>query len=223
MPRRVFPTREARHAACSLPSPVLKVRPLWKRGLTLYDSVEESLGIAPDPDEVGVHARSRFRHIARPERFAMYSVHGVHMADGTPPAGRLDDHTLVAVREFRRVPLDASALSLMLFNARPGCTARVLAALAHWVERAVSLYQPAYILLAHSLEHPGTIALLAGVHECAALQAARSSAFSLDGLLGEVQAWLTSEPECYLYCPGELTEALEGAASGPRTVSPDAV
>ena len=193
---------------------MLRVKPLWKRGLTLYRSTREGVGQTPAEGDVdAVHARSRFRHIARPDRFALYSVHGLHVADGAPPPERLGDHTLVAVREFRRVPLDASALTLMLFDARPGFAARVVATLAHWVERAVSVYQPAYLLLAHSLEAPGTIALLAGVHECDALQAARSSAFSVDALLTELRPMLRGEPECYRYCPEDLA----------ATISPDAV
>lgn len=197
---------------------MLRVKPLWKRGLTLYRSVPEGLGgavpaIGAEPVDAIVHARSRFRHIARPDRFALYSVHGLHSADGAPPSNRLGDHTLVAVREFRRVPLDASALTLMLFHACPGYAARVVATVAHWVERAVSVYQPAYLLLAHSLEDPGTIALLAGVHQCDALQSARSSAFCIDALLTELRPWLTGEPECYLYCPEDLESS----------VSPDAV
>lgn len=179
--------------------------------------MNEGIGEAPATDDdtlaASVHARSRFRHIARPDRFALYSVQGLHITDGAPPPGRLDDHTLVAVREFRRVPLDASALTLMLFDARAGHAARVVAALAHWVERAVSVYQPAYLLLAHSLEDPTTIALLAGVHECAALQAARATAFSIDALLTELRPWLTGDPECYVYYPDEVA----------ATVSPDAV
>jgi hypothetical protein len=166
-----------------------------------------------------VHARSRFRSIEDPERFALYSVHDgdgrAWRSAAAPPPG---DHTLIVVREFRRVPLHASALALMLFTARGGRSAPVLAELAHFVERAVSLYQPAYLLLAHSLEQPRICTLLMGVHECAALMAASPSAFSLDALLPEVRPLLATDPEWYAYCPE--TEAPEYAMTA---VSPYAV
>ena len=93
------------------------------------------------------------------------------------------EHTLVVVREFRRVPLHASALALLLLTARAGSAAPVVAALAHFVERAVSVYQPAYLLLAHSLETPRLSMLMLGVYESAALQAAGATPFSIDTLL----------------------------------------
>src|SRR5204863_4263344 len=100
------------------------------------------------------------------------------------PAGESGgEYTLVAVRGFRRVPLAASSLGLTIFSARSGRAVQVVAAIAHFVERAVDLYQPGYLLLAHSLEEPRTCLLLMAVHDSAALGAAATAAFSLDGLL----------------------------------------
>lgn len=171
---------------------------------TTFDELEEL-----------VHARSRFRSVTDPERFALYAVHD---AGATPPSGALAaaHHTLMVVREFRRVPLDASALALALMRARGGCIARAIAAVAHWAERAVSLTEPAYLLVAHSLEEPGLIALLTGVQECGALLGSRATAFSLDSLLDEVSPLLTGEPEWYAYCAPELADAAQ-------LVSPSAV
>jgi hypothetical protein len=161
-----------------------------------------------------VHARSRFRSSTDPARFALYSVHDAPHPDILqPPRGARGNHTLIVVREFRRVPLHATALGLMVFTARPGNAARLVAALAHFVERAVSLYQPPYLLLAHSLEDPCLSTLLMGVHEASALQAASPTAFSLDPLLPEVEALLEEEPEWYAYCPETLEESPVAAVS----------
>jgi hypothetical protein len=172
---------------------------------------DDSYDVADDD----VHIRSLFRSVEDPDRLALYSVRG-----GAAPVGRAHDpghHTLVVVREFRRVPLHASALGLAVWTARPGCGARLAAALAHFVERAVSLYQPAYMLLAHSLEQPRLSALMMGVHECAALQAGGASAFSVDALLPEVGPLLAGNPEWYAYCRDPEVAAM------PALVSPYAV
>jgi hypothetical protein len=169
-----------------------------------------------------VHVRSRFRSVEDPERFAVYSVHDGDGRDwhsvGAPPTMPPGDHTLIVVREFRRVPLHASALALMLFTARGGRGAAVVAELAHFVERAVSLYQPAYLLLAHSLEQPRIATLVMGVHECAALLAASPSAFSLDALLPELRPLLASDPEWYAYCPETEAPAYAMIAVSPYAV-----
>jgi hypothetical protein len=182
------------------------------RGLTLYQpSRPGQLGVAPDPpDELldaRVHARSRFQSMAEPGRYAVYTVRDAEA--WSPPEGRAPGgHTLVVVREFRRVPLHASALALLLLTARAGSAAPVVAALAHFVERAVSAYQPAYLLLAHSLETPRLSVLMLGVHECAALQAAGASAFSIDTLLPELAPLLATAPEWFAYCPEPEAETV---------------
>jgi hypothetical protein len=195
------------------------VRNAWVRSLRLADdSLEAFDSLDPLVDDVtgeGFHARSLFRSVNDPDRFALYCVRGVGTG-GTLGPDRAH-HTLVVVREFRRVPLHASALALMVSTARPGYGARVAAALAHFAEHAVSLYQPAYVLLAHSLEQPRLSVLLMGVHECAALQAASPAAFSIDGLLPEVQPMLVADPEWYAYCPDPR------AAAVSTLVSPHAV
>ena len=144
-----------------------------------------------------VHARSLFRSVRHPDRYAMYFVHEPGETIFETPG----DHTLVVVREFRRVPLHASALALLLLTARAGSAAAVVAALAHFVERAVSIYQPAYLLLAHSRETPRLSVLMLGVHECLALQSAGSTAFSVDTLLPELEPSLATAPEWFAYCP----------------------
>jgi hypothetical protein len=162
----------------------------------------------------GPQVRTRFRSTSDPECFALYSVRdgsGRGRSATPPPQAAQENHTLVVVREFRRVPLHASALAMFLFTAQPRGTARVIAALAHWVERAVSVYQPAYLMLAHSLEQPATSTVLAAVHERQALQWARPSPLSLDTVLPEVRPWLDADPERYVYCPE--------AAEHPETTS----
>jgi hypothetical protein len=161
--------------------------------LAADDSVEELL----DPR---IHARSRFQSVVEAGRYALYTVHDTEAwapGDGRAPG----EHTLVVVREFRRVPLHASALALLLLTARAGSAPAVVAALAHFVERAVSIYQPAYLLLAHSRETPRLSILMLGVHECATLQAAGSTAFSVDTLLPELDPLLATGPEWFAYCP----------------------
>lgn len=191
-------------------------RPFWIRDLRLY---REALAAAAPWEidealEAGSHVRSRFRSTSDPECFALYCVRDA--ADAAPVLAA-EHHTLVPVREFRRVPLDASALALVLFTARVGGAARVIATLAHWVERAVSAYQPAYVLLAHSLEQPQVSALLAAVHERRALQSARPSPFGVESLLPEVMPWLDAAPECYAYCP-EQTRPRSHRALSPYAV-----
>jgi hypothetical protein len=189
------------------------------RGLRLYQSFprgqRDVLGRNDPVDELldpRVHARSRFKSIAEPDRYAVYTVHDTEAwaaADGRAPG----EHTLVVVREFRRVPLHASALGLLLLTARAGSAAGVVAALAHFVERAVSIYQPAYLLLAHSLETPRLSILMLGVHECTALQAAGATAFSVDRLLPELEPLLATGPEWFTYCPEPEAESVSTLVS----------
>jgi hypothetical protein len=189
------------------------------RGLRLYQPPrpgQRDVGSFTEPaDELldpRIHARSRFQSVAEPGRYAIYTVHDTEA--WTPSDGRAPgEHTLVVVREFRRVPLHASALALLLLTARAGSAAPVVAALAHFVERAVSVYQPAYLLLAHSLETPRLSVLMLGVHECAALQAAGSSAFSVDTLLPELEPLLTTAPEWFSYCPEPEAETVRSVVS----------
>ncbi|HXG03413.1 MAG TPA: hypothetical protein VNO23_08395 [Candidatus Binatia bacterium] len=182
---------------------------MWSRALLFYR--------APDPGGVPLdlgdaHAHSRFQSTQEPGRYAVYLVR--ETPDVPPLAdGGVEAHALVVVREFRRVPLDASGLGLMVFVARPGRAAQVIATLAHWAERAVSLYQPTYLLLARSQEQPGLTALITGVREGRALEWSRPTPFSVDLVLPEVAPFLLAAPERYRYCP-------EGVAAA---VSPDAV
>jgi hypothetical protein len=162
-----------------------------------------------------VHARSRFRSVAHPERFAVYSLHEPGDAGMEPAMG--GDHTLAVVREFRRVPLQASALGLVLFAAKAGREAAVVATLAHFAERALSHYQPPYLLVARSLEQPGITILLAGVQATSLLESSASSAFSVDPLLPELTPFLVTEPEWYAYTPDPEPQSLFS------TVSPYAV
>ena len=194
------------------------------RGLKVYyralASVSESTVLEGGDDifDARVHARSRFRSQDDPTRYAVYTVHD---AEAWTPAAAVNEpggHTLIVVREFRRVPLHASALAMLLLTARPGHSAPVLAALAHFVERAVSVYQPAYLLLAHSLEQPRISTLMLGVHECSALAAASPSAFSVEALLPELEPLLMVRPEWFGYCPEPELEAV-----ATRLVSPYAV
>src|SRR5919201_113888 len=90
-------------------------------------------------------------------------------------------------------------------TARSGAEAAVVAALAHFVERAVSTYQPTYLLLARSVEQPRITTLLTGILESLALEDANSAAFSLDALLPELRPLLSIDPEVFSYCrDGEL-------------------
>ena len=147
--------------------------------------------------ESQVHACSRFRSVSHPDRYAVYALH--EPGEAAVPMG--GDHTLIAVREFRRVPLHASALGLALFAARAGREAQVVATLAHFAERALSLYQPPYLLLARSREQPGIAVLLAGVQATSSLESAGASPFSLEQLLPEISPLLVTDPEWYAYAP----------------------
>jgi hypothetical protein len=93
----------------------------------------------------------------------------------------------------------------------------VIATLAHWVERAVSAFQPNYVLLAHSLERPCASVLLAGVHASRALESAGQTPLSMDAVLAEIGPLLDGPPDRYRYCPDGATALL------PWPVSPDAV
>ncbi len=189
-------------------------RSAWIRALRLYHALGDTDPYAPS-FEARIHARSRFRSVRQPERFAVYSLH----EPGEPRIERPapGDHTLIVVREFRRVPLFASALGLVLFAARAGREAQVVATLAHWAERALSLYQPPYLLLARSMESPGITMVLAGVQAAHALEHAGSTAFSVDHVLPEVSPLLAGEPEWYAYSPEMDPESVIAA------VSPNAV
>jgi hypothetical protein len=176
----------------------------WIRGLRLYRTLGDDLSLACDDaidpmHERHVHARSRFRSVTHPDRFALYSVHERgEMLGGSVTPG---DHTLVTVREFRRVPLHASALGLLLFAARAGREAQVVATLAHFAERALSVFQPPYLLLARSMEQPGITVLLAGVQSSAMLDSCGASVFSVASLLPELESALVVDPEWYQYAP----------------------
>jgi hypothetical protein len=189
------------------------------RGLRLYEGVLPAVSAPTMSTDVGdakqdrIHARSRFRSLDSPDRYALYSMHDRDFSfqndgRGSPVGLAPGDHTLMVVREFRRVPLRASALALTICTARAGSAASVVATLAHFVERAVSVYQPTYLLLAHSLEQPRIAALLTGLHQCAALQAGRSAAFSLDALMPELRPMLSIEPEVFGYCSDSDLNAL---------------
>ena len=201
---------------------MLRSRSSWLRVLRLYDDADGVASAAAADEDLAlldarVHARSRFRSVGDPARFALYSVHNADSAPllalaAAPAANGASEHTLVAVREFRRVPLAASSLGLTIFTARPGRAVQVVATIAHFVERAVDLYQPGYLLLAHSLEEPRTCLLLMAVHDSAALGAAATAAFSLDGLLPEVAPLLARSPEIYEYDPEPAPELAVGVS-----------
>jgi hypothetical protein len=190
---------------------MFRLRPTRIRGLSFYRAPDgrlpgETLDLDDDLDEL-VHARSRFQSVTDPDLFALYAVHDV---GATPPPEPLAarHHTLMVAREFRRVPLDASVLALAVLRARGGYAARAVAVVAHWAERAVSLAEPAYLLVAHSLEEPGLIALLTGVHECRALLGSQASAFSLDSLMDDAAPLMAREPEWFTYCAPAFAESL---------------
>lgn len=202
---------------------MFRPRSSWLRVLRLYEATDSYTPAAAMVDEqltlldARVHARSRFRSVGDPGRFALYSVHNGDsvplLALAAPSAESEGEHTLIAVREFRRVPLAASSLALTVFTARPGRAVQVVAALAHFVERAVDLYQPGYLLLAHSLEEPRTSLLLMAVHDSTALSTGATAAFSLDALMPELQPLLGRAPETYAYCPEPAVEPVIGAVS----------
>jgi hypothetical protein len=196
---------------------VHRSRSVWARVLQLYEIDEEGsdpalVSIEDSMLDARVHARSRFRSVADYSRFALYSVHNTDAATARLSSSP-GEHTLIAVREFRRVPLDASTLGLTVFTAQPGRVAQVVAALAGFVERAVDLYQPAYLLLARSLEQPRTSLLLAAVRDSVALSAAAPAAFNLDALRAELDPLLTGPPECYTHYPEARPADLIGAVS----------
>src|SRR3989475_6485228 len=203
---------------------MLRTRPVWMRGVRLYCSMAsagplDGIAGADALFDARVHARSRFRSQDDLTRFAVYTVHDAQAWAPPTPVSEPGDHTLIVVREFRRVPLHASALAMLLLTARPRHSAPALAALPHFAERAGSTYQPAYLLLAHSLEQPRISALMLGVHECAALAAASPAAFSVETLLPELEPLLILRPEWFSYCPEPEAQAV----TSPSLVSPYAV
>lgn len=203
---------------------MLTSRSFWTRTLRLADTTVTGPA-ADDFDLLAapaayVHARSRFRSRRDPDRMALYAVHDAHdsavLASLRPDDG--DEHTLAVVREFRRVPLEATALALVLLAARPGETAAVIASLAHFVERAVSRYQPTYLLLAHSREQPRLSVLLLGVDEVTALDTAVPEAFSLKTLLPDLRHRLAAPPEWFTYDPDGAAAETVGALVSPHAV-----
>jgi hypothetical protein len=202
---------------------MFRSRSSWLRVLRLYElsdggyapaaaMVDEQLALL----DTGLHARSRFRSVRDPGRVALYSVH--NNADGVSPPllglpEREGEHTMIAVREFRRVPLAASSLAMTVFTARPGRAVQVVAAIAHFVERVVDLYQPDYLLLAHSLEEPRTCLLLTAVHASAVLGVAATSAFGPQALLTELVPLLATPPEDYEYWPEPEALPVSGLVS----------
>ena len=95
--------------------------------------------------------------------------------------------------------------------ARAGCAVQVIATLAQWVEHAVSLYRPTYVLCAHSLEQPSLSVLLTGVRERRALQSGRPIPFSVDLILPELVPLLETPPEDFAYWPEPLDAGARGA------------
>jgi len=195
-------------------------RSAWVRGLRLHRTpVDARRGTPPHQGDrlfdldAQVHARSRFRSAEHPERYAEYTLR----EPGVPEAMAPGDHTLIVVREFRRVPLHASALRLVLFAARLGREAAVVATLAHFAERALSLYQPPYLLLARSAEQPGITMLLTGIQASALLESGHATPFSVDAVLPELAPLLAVEPEIYGYAP-EPDPASVAAAVSPYAV-----
>jgi hypothetical protein len=197
-----------------------RTRVPWIRGLRLYRSTGDDAALAPSLYDLEntaldhVHARSVFRSALHPDRYAVYFVHEPGETMPQTPG----DHTLVVVREFRRVPLHASALGLVIFAARLAREAQVVATLAHFAERALSHYQPPYLLLARSLEQPGISALLTGVQATSMLDSGAPTPFSVDQLLPEVSPLLAAEPEIYAYFPMPSTESIFSPAVSPYAV-----
>jgi hypothetical protein len=194
---------------------VFRSRSTWVRVLQLHalgdDGAEPPAALVDSLLEGAVHARSRFRSTVDPSRFAVYSVHKA--TEHRRPPLRVGEHALVAVREFRRVPLDASSLALTVFTAWPASAVQVVAALAEFVEHAVVAYQPGYALAAQSLVAPHTSLLLTAVQDARALGAAASAAFNLDRLLAELRPLLVGSPEYYAYCPGPALRPVSGSVS----------
>lgn len=197
-----------RHACCSPVSLVFHARSLFIRGLTIQDLAGRVISDEGDTgyERPPVHARSRFRSLDNPHRVALYSVSAPPAADTRLVRLGSDDHSLMAIREFRRVPLYASALSLTLFTARPGHAAEAVAAIAHFVASAVRVWDPAYLMLAQSLEQPRMSVLITGVDQGRALAGAAAGSFSLRGLLPELAPMLEDAPEVFAYCREEPAE-----------------
>ena len=203
---------------------VFHARSIWTRGLTFWEPTLDlpgdavSLALSTEiPEGPSPYARSRFRSRTNPRRFAFYSM--AEMPDPGSVLVRLgsDDHSLVVVREFRRVPLYAASLSLAVLTARPGRAAETVATLAHFVERAVSCWEPAYLMLARSDEQPCLSVLMAGVHDPRALAAGTPSTFSLVTVMPELRPMLAEEPEIFEYYRAERLEDMF-ALVAPRAV-----
>jgi hypothetical protein len=189
---------------------VHSARSSWIRGLRLYRATADAA--PPEPAEAdGIQARSRFRSVRHPDRRAEYTLR----APGEPPTEPMGrgDHTLAVVREFRRVPLRASGLGLVVFAARLGREAHVVATLAHFAERALSVYQPAYLLLGRSIEQPGIIALITGVEDRRVLDGREATPFSVEEILRELAPFLAGEPDRYAYAPDAASDAFDTAVS----------
>jgi len=177
----------------------------------------DGLDSTDDLFDARVHARSRFRSQDDPTRFAVYTVHDAEAWAPPTPVSEPGDHTLIVVREFRRVPLHASALAMLLLSARPGYSAPVLAALAHFVERAVSLYQPAYLLLAHSLEQPRISALMLACTS-ARRSPPRARPRSARRRCSGAGALLMLRPEWFSYCPEPEAKTVTSSLVSPYAV-----
>lgn len=191
-------------------------RATWMRTLLLGRGAcaDDDDGPGADVLDAHVHARSRFRSLADPEAFAVYTVHGVATAALAMAARTPAPYRLVAVREFRRVPLHAASLALMLVRARPGFASRVVGALAGFVERIVERHEPAYLLVAHCRERPDLAILLAGVDVG---RRPADHAPLADAIRPEVGPLLTAEPDWFAYWP-EPWPAAVGALVSPYAV-----
>src|SRR5262245_4724450 len=124
---------------------MLRTRPVWMRGLKLYRAIgsadpRHGLEAGDDPLDARIHARSRFRSQADPTRLALYTVHDAEAWAPVAAVSEPGDHTLIVVREFRRVPLHASALVMLLLTARAGRSAPVMATPGHVDGRAGRRY-----------------------------------------------------------------------------------
>src|SRR5689334_11349676 len=98
----------ARQLLCA--APMLRTRPVWMRGLRVYRALASptlisTLECADELLDTRVHARSRFRSQEDPSRFAIYTVHDAEAWAPPTPEREPGGHTLIVVREFRRVPL----------------------------------------------------------------------------------------------------------------------
>jgi hypothetical protein len=123
------------------------------------------------------------------------------------------------VREFRRVPTPASALGLVIFAARLGREAQVVATLAHYAERALSLYPaalPAARALAGAARHHRAADGSAG--DLDASSPGLATPFSVDHLLPEVSPLLAAEPEFYAYSPEPQPETVVSLTVSPYAV-----